>query len=297
MTLFEINKNDENQTIFNYIKKNFKNTSLSIIYKWFRTGKVKLNDKKVKDLKTILNNGDLVRVFDTSTPVKRVVDTNSDFSKLVIIYEDENILIVDKDSNVEMHSNFNDCLDSMVRSYLISTKQYDIDSETSFVVSHIHRLDKLTQGLVIYAKNKKTLDTLLTAIQDKDLIEKYYLAKLEENTIKLGQIDGFINYDSEDKKAKFSVKEVKRYKNCSQIHKWFDEKSNILEIRLLTGRKHQIRAICEFYKCPILSDFRYGAKRTTKKSIALIAYKLKFNNFTDHLSYLNDKEFMSKKTF
>gem|GEM_PF-6688103 len=118
-----------------------------------------------------------------------------------------------------MHSLFNKNLDDMIRSYLIFHNQYDNTLENSFIISHIHRLDKLTAGLVIYAKNKISLDSLLIAIQDKEKISKKYLAKLVNNTIKTGQINGFINYDTKLKKALFSEQKIPNYKECSQIHK------------------------------------------------------------------------------
>jgi len=297
MIILKVNKNDEGQTIFNFLKKNFKSTNLSVIYKWVRKQKIKINDKKINDLKIKIVFNDEVKIYDSAEIVKRNVIKDVDFSELKIIYEDENILIVDKNFNLEMHSLFNKNLDDMIRSYLIFHNQYDNTLENSFIISHIHRLDKLTAGLVIYAKNKISLDSLLIAIQDKEKISKKYLAKLVNNTIKTGQINGFINYDTKLKKALFSEQKIPNYKECSQIHKWIDKNKNILEVQLLTGRKHQIRCIVSYFNCPINGDFRYYAKKTNNKAIALIAYKLIFSNFTDHLSYLNGREFNSKNNF
>ncbi|QEH61352.1 23S rRNA pseudouridine955/2504/2580 synthase [Spiroplasma chinense] len=297
MTILKVTHNDENQTIFNYIKKNFKQTSLSVIYKWFRTNKIKINDKRIKDQKIVLKAGDEVKVYDSASAVKRVDSTVVDFSDLKVIYEDENILIADKPANLEIHSPINENLDAKVRSYLISSKQYDPELETSFVISHVHRLDKLTSGLVIYAKNKATLDVLLEAIKNKENIEKYYMAQLEDNLVPEGLIEGYIDYNPESQLADFRLEEKKRYKECSQIHKWYDKKDNILEIQLLSGRKHQIRAIMMYYNCPIVDDFRYGGQRNQNKSIALVAYKLIFRNFSNHLEYLNDREFVSTNSF
>ncbi|QBQ07333.1 ribosomal large subunit pseudouridine synthase C [Spiroplasma gladiatoris] len=297
MTILNVNENDENQTIFNFIKKNYKTTNLSVIYKWFRTNKVKINEKKIKDQKVVLKKGDVVKIYDSANISKRLVVELVDYSNLEIIYEDQNIIIVDKPAGLEIHSPINISLDQIVRSYLIDTKQYDVDLENSFVISHVHRLDKLTKGLVIYAKNKASLNTLLTAIKNKDMIKKFYKAKLESNKINLGLIQGYINYDSEIQKANFILNNKRNYKKCSQIHKWIDKENNILEVNLLSGRKHQIRAVCEFFNASIENDFRYGAQRTSKKEISLIAYKLVFDNFSNFLSYLNGKEFYSKIDF
>ncbi|SYV96473.1 ribosomal large subunit pseudouridine synthase C, partial [Mycoplasma putrefaciens] len=79
-----------------------------------------------------------------------------------------------------MHSTYNPCLDDMVKSYLVDKKEYHPKKENSFVISHIHRLDKLTSGLVIYAKNKTSMDILTNAIKNKDQIEKYYYALVSD---------------------------------------------------------------------------------------------------------------------
>jgi len=295
MTILNVNQNDENQTIFNFLKKNFKTTKLSIIYKWFRTNKIKLNNKKVKDQKLKLKAGDEIKVYDSSQSVLRDEFVMCDFSSLDIIFEDENILIIDKNHNVEMHSQINPCLDNMVKTYLIRTKQYSPEEENSFVVSHVHRLDKLTAGLVIYAKNKKTLDVMLLAIQNKMQIQKYYQAILVNDSLPEGLVEGFILYDSEKQKSVYSEIEKPGYKSCQQISKLVDKLKYTYEIQLLSGRKHQIRAICSFFKAPIVGDFRYGAEKTGVKAIGLVASKLRFENFENDLAYLNGKEFLSKK--
>ncbi|AHI52466.1 pseudouridine synthase family protein [Spiroplasma culicicola] len=297
MTILKVNKNDENQTVFNFIKKNFKTTNLSIIYKWFRTNKIKINDKRIKDQKIILKFGDEIKVYDSASAVKRQNNHIVDYSLLKVVYEDDNILIADKPSGLEIHSPINENLDEMVRSYLIEKKEYNIENENSFVISHVHRIDKLTRGLVIYAKNKMSLDILLTSIQEKDEISKFYLAKLVNNDLPEGLVNGWIRYDSEKQVAVFREIQKNSYKESNQINQIVDEQNNIYSIQLLSGRKHQIRSICSFYKAPIVGDFRYGAPRNGSKQIELIAYKLIFNNLQGQLSYLNNQEFISNYKF
>ncbi|WP_339021094.1 RluA family pseudouridine synthase [Spiroplasma endosymbiont of Atherix ibis] len=297
MTIIKANQNDVDQTIFNFIKKNFKSTNLSIIYKWFRKGKIKINDVKVKDSKIKIKLDDEVKIYDSSQTKKRDQFIEVDFSNLEIIYEDENILIVDKQPNLEVHSPININLDQMVKSYLKSKGDYNPEQENSFVISHVHRIDKLTKGLVIYSKNKITLDTLLKELNNKNNITKLYLAKTENNNLQVGSIKGYIKYDNDNQKAKFRVEKFNNAKKVEQINTLIDEQKNIYEIQILTGRKHQIRAVCNFYKSPICKDFRYGAKRSELKEIDLIAYKIIFKNFDGHLAYLNDNEYKSKYNF
>lgn len=292
MIKFQINNNDEGQKIFAFIKKTFKSTSLSIIYKWFRIGKIKVNGKKIKDRNFILKFGDEVIVYDNSSVSTKREWIKCDYSSLRIVYEDNNILIADKNFNVEIHSDFNISLDNMVRSYLYDKKEFIPEDENSFLISHVHRLDKLTSGLVIYAKNKKTLDFFLLAIKNKENITKKYIAKLSSDLTEEGLIKGYIFYDNETQKSIFTDDYKKGFKECSLKIKKLN--NDLAEITLFTGRKHQIRATLEFLNCPILNDFRYnGRKINSERMIFLNANSLEFNNFSGDFEYLNGKKIVS----
>jgi len=292
MTKIEIKTNDVGQKIFTFIKKMFRDTSLSIIYKWFRLGKIKVNNKKIKTRDYILQEGDVVLVFDSTSTVLKREWQKVNFDSLDIVYEDENILIVDKDSNVEIHSEFNVCLDNMVRSYLSS--KGEMSDENSFIVSHVHRLDKLTSGLVIYAKNKQSLDYFLSVITSKNKVRKTYVAKIEGTLKRNGIVSGFIDYNPVTQKANFKFQEFRGAKQA--ILDIVNIENNIATIDLVTGKKHQIRATLEYLNAPIVNDFRYGAKRRGDlKAILLNAHMLTFNELSEPFSYLNGQVFESKK--
>ncbi|UWD35189.1 RluA family pseudouridine synthase [Mycoplasma cottewii] len=297
MTKFCINKNDENQTLFKFLKKTYSTTPISVIYKWLRKGDIKVNSKRIKDKHFILKSNDIVEVYDSNKPVIRDNFNYIKDVKLDICYEDDNLIIVNKDANLEMHSTYNICLDDMIKSYLVDKNQYDPLNENSFVISHVHRLDKLTSGLVIYAKNKQSSEILMNAIQNKDKIEKYYLALTSndwtlDNTVVL---EGWINYDSEIKKSIFSTEMIDNYKYCKTEFNMI--KKNLILVKLITGRKHQIRSMLSYLKNPILNDFRYGGRKINdEKIIYLSASKLVFHNLEKPLDYLNEKiiEFIPK---
>ncbi|AKX33770.1 ribosomal large subunit pseudouridine synthase C [Spiroplasma litorale] len=299
MKNFTINNNDANQTLIKFIKKMYKNTNLSIIQKWFRKGKIKVNSKRTKDPKYLLMLNDFIEVYDNENPVQRLIQQEVDFSNLKILYEDENIIVIDKDQGVEVHSPVAISLDSMVRSYLISKNDYDPELENSFVVSHVHRIDKLTKGIVIYAKNKSTLTYFVNNINNKNKIKKIYLAKTEQNNLPTGQIKGFIYYDNDNKKSFFNIKETKNFNNktIEQFVENIDDSQNIYKIQIETGRKHQIRAFCEYYKSPVINDFKYGAKSQKDWGFGLISYEVSFNDFEEHLTYLNGITITSKLSF
>lgn len=293
MTQIKIRDNDANQTIFNFIKKHYKETKLSIIYKWFRTGKIKINGKKVKDQKVYLLPGDEVMVYDLTKPVIRDQFRLNNYHLLSVVFEDDNILIADKPANLEVHSPTNENLDDMVKSYLFDAGEYDPENENSFVVSHVHRLDKLTSGLVIYAKNKSALTFMTHAIQTKEMIVKKYLARVNKEYTGPKLAEGYIWYDEKEQKSIFTLNNKNAFKECSMTVEII--KKDLLEITLNTGRKHQIRSILSYYGSPIQNDYRYNGKKVNnEREISLLAYKLIFQNITGEFEYLNGKEIQSR---
>ncbi|WP_338970113.1 RluA family pseudouridine synthase [Spiroplasma endosymbiont of Labia minor] len=300
MTKIIVSKNDEGQSLFKFIKKCFSTTSLSVIYKWFRTNKIKVNSKKINNdsHKLLLKEGDVVMVFDYNNKEIRDKKINYDgnIPDIKIMYEDENILIIDKPENIEVHSPINLSLDLMVKNYLKNTNQYNPLMENSFVVSHVHRLDKLTRGLIIYAKNAISLTILNKIINDKDKIVKTYSAVVEGNIFKKQIINGWIYYDEHSQKAIFDEKQDMHRKAKTAIllldPQMVRNNKTFISIALNTGRKHQIRATMDYLKHPILNDFRYGAKKiNNEKMIFLFATELNFIELPEPLNYLNGKKF------
>ncbi|AKU79353.1 pseudouridine synthase [Spiroplasma turonicum] len=299
MAKFNANINDANQTLLKFVKKVYKNTNLSIIYKWFRKGKIKVNDKKIKDLKYIVKENDIIDIYDKDKPIQRDSFIPIDYSSLNVLYEDENVLIVDKDQNIEIHSPVNICLDMLVKSYLFSKNNYIPDNENSYVVSHVHRIDKLTRGIVIYAKNKMAHTQLIESINDKSKIKKLYLVKTNTSNIPTGLLSGFLTYDNFNKRSFFSETNINpnKYKKVQQINQLINNEEFIYEVQILTGRKHQIRAIFSFYNSPIFNDLRYGARKQKEDFFGLIAYKVEFNNLQGNLKNLNGLIIESNFTF
>ncbi|AUF83809.1 RluA family pseudouridine synthase [Mesoplasma syrphidae] len=292
MTKFTVNKNDSQQTLFKFVKKSYSTTPLSVIYKWFRKGDVKLNGKRIKDQKYLIHENDIIEVYDTNKPAVRDEFKYVEWQGMMVAYEDENIIIINKEANIEMHSPINVSLDDMVKSYLYDHEEYDPEQENSFVVSHVHRLDKLTSGLVMYAKNKVALDILLTAVQNKNDIEKYYIAKVSNHFKKSFTAKGWIWYDQDQQISIFSEEEKPGYKYCETKFEVVLEQDefNVIEAQLLTGRKHQIRATLAYYGYPIVNDYRYkGIKINSERMIFLSASKLVFKKLPEPLAYLNEE--------
>ncbi|ATG97613.1 pseudouridine synthase [Mesoplasma lactucae] len=299
MKTYIVKDNDANQSVFKFLKKMYSTTPLSVIYKWFRKKDIKLNGKRISDQKIVLKAGDEVVVYDNNDPVMRDKFEKVNYDLLDVVYEDENILVANKPANIEMHSEFNISLDNMVKSYLIDKKEYNPEDSQSFVVSHVHRLDKLTQGLVIYAKNKPSLDELLDAIKTK--IDKKYVLRTRVGFPKDLVAKGFIYYDQDEQLSIYTNhKNDRRAKECETDFKVLSENKDfsLVEATLKTGRKHQIRASVSYFNFPIINDFRYGGmKINNEKMIFLKAYKIIFHNLNAPLQYLNETIIEISKDF
>lgn len=286
-----INENDAYQTILKFIRKTFKTMPLTLIYKLFRLKKVMVNDQIIIDKKYMLNVNDVVVINDNSVNIK--VNHSSLFLskiKLNIIYEDDYILIVDKPHNIVVHHPSGDCLDKAIRKYLGRQKGY------SFTISHVHRLDKLTRGLIIYAKKKIALNVLHKLWNSESIIKKYYA--LLETKAKLPElVSGYLWYDELKMKMVFNFQDLSINNNSKPTITKFNflkyyEDYSWYEIQLLTGRKHQIRASCEFLKASIVGDRKYHSNLLLENKIMLFAYKIKFDNLIYPLDYLNGSEFI-----
>ncbi len=294
MVELKVKKNDDGQSIISFLKKmiSYKKERVNL-YKLIRTKKIKVNNQLVKDTSFVIFENDIITIYyDVKIMEKhdRLMYTNA---KIQVVYEDENLLVVIKDHNILVHNAYGDSLDNMVQNYLVDKNEYNFSNEQTFVISHVHRIDKLTKGLVMYGKNRKIQQYLLNKISQNEFIEKVYLLECEGLVSFTDlELSGFLEHSEPLKKMIFSTEPHEDAKSSITIFKLIEkrEKTSILEARLVTGRKNQIRASLEYLKHPIVNDYKYGARKINhEKMIYLYAYKLQFNNFSDDFKYLNGK--------
>ena len=158
-------------------------------------------------------------------------------------------------------------------------------------------MDKLTKGLVVYPKNKASKKILHNSFSNKNIIKKKYLAFCENKKKILipHSVSGFIYKDENNKRMNFQSFDNGdlKMKSCSIDIEEIASKYNfsLLEINLITGRKHQIRSILSFLNIPIVGDKKYGSNFDLKNKIKLFGYKIEFVNLPAHLCYLNGKVF------
>ena len=304
-----IGPNDSGQRLDKFITKTL-DLPMSLLYKSIRLKKIKVNRKRAEN-NTILHEGDTIQCFLAEEFFEKKADEHSFESinvHLDIIYEDENIMLLNKRPGVSVHEDENGSTNTLIthiQAYLYQKGEYRPEQEQSFAPALCNRIDRNTGGIVIAAKNAEALRVMNEKIKYRE-IDKFYLAavhgvpKPESATIK-----GYLLKD--DKKNIVRVYEKNPPRGAKEIitkYKVVAKKSDsaLIEVELLTGRTHQIRAHMAHIGHPLIGDGKYGVNKNDKakgyKYQALYSYKLRFSFDTTNptvLDYLNGKEFKIPK--
>ena len=262
-----INKNDEGRRLDRFLKIYFEKAPLSFIYKNLRKKNIKVNGKKAKP-EDILSDGDEIKLFlaeETIEKFKKDVRKSKNSKLPDILYEDDDIILVKKPINMLTHNDSkgyqDNALDRMV-DYLIAKGDYNPRLEKSFRPAFVNRLDRNTSGILIGAKNLKSLQDLNKAIKNRE-IKKLYV------TLVAGEVTKDFDVDINLKKTGNNVmKKTSRDEGKRALTKFRVLKSNkdysLLSVNLITGRTHQIRASLKEEGLAIVGDRKYGDPRTNK---------------------------------
>lgn len=262
-----INKNDEGRRLDRFLKIYFEKAPLSFIYKNLRKKNIKVNGKKAKP-EDILSDGDEIKLFlaeETIEKFKKDIRKSKNSKLPDILYEDDDIILVKKPINMLTHNDSkgyqDNALDRMV-DYLIAKGDYNPRLEKSFRPAFVNRLDRNTSGILIGAKNLKSLQDLNKAIKNRE-IKKLYV------TLVAGEVKKDFDVDINLKKTGNNVmKKASRDEGKRALTKFRVLKSNkdysLLSVNLITGRTHQIRASLKEEGLAIVGDRKYGDPRTNK---------------------------------
>ncbi|MBQ1405255.1 MAG: RluA family pseudouridine synthase [Oscillospiraceae bacterium] len=299
-----VTKNDAGQRLDRFLAKAVPLLPASLCQKYIRLKRIKVDGKRA-DRDTRLVEGSVIQLyindefFDTPKPENAYLTVSA--PKLNLVYEDDNLLLVDKKPGQAVHphdgAEYGKTLIDHIQAYLYAKGEWRPREEHAFAPALCNRIDRNTGGIVIAAKNAEALRILNQKIKDRELEKRYLCVVHGRPKPAAGRLEGWIFKDAVQNRvyvtqkfqpgAKSAVTEYRTLKSQNGL--------SLVECELITGRTHQIRAMMAAAGTPLLGDGKYGKldKQYDRKFQALYSYRLKFTFTTDAgiLQYLDGREF------
>ena len=304
MKEFQITKNDAGQRLDRFLAKTVPLLPASLAQKYIRLKRIKVDGKRA-ERDTRLVEGNVVQCyvndefFDTSKPENAYLTVTA--PKLHIVYEDENLLLVDKKPGQAVHphegAEYGRTLIDHIQAYLYAKGEWRPREEHAFAPALCNRIDRNTGGIVIAAKTAEALRILNQKIKDRELEKRYLCIVHGRPKPPEGRLEGYLFKDAKQNRVYITERPQPGSKTAVTLYRTLETREglSLVECELITGRTHQIRAMMAAAGTPLLGDGKYGKldKRYDRKYQALYSYKLKFAFTTDAgcLAYLNGREF------
>ena len=305
MREFTIGKNDAGQRLDRFVAKNLPLLPPALLQKYIRLKRIKVNGKGSKrDVR--LETGDILQLYINDEFFDKPNEENLFLTvfkpQLNIVYEDDNLLLVDKRPGLSVHADETEKVNTLInhiQAYLYQKREWNPKWENAFAPALCNRIDRNTGGIVIAAKNAEALRIINEKIRAHELEKSYLCITVGRPKRPEGKIEGFLLKDEAKKEVRFFHKPVPGGKTAVTLYKTLESRNglSLVECRLLTGRTHQIRVSMAEIGCPLLGDGKYGKgnvnRRYHETRQALYSYKLRFDFPTDAgtLNYLKGKEF------
>ena len=304
MKEFTIGPNDAGQRLDRFLAKAVPLLPASLAQKYIRLKRIKCNGGRAQR-DTRLQAGDVLQLYINDEFFDKPREDNAYLTvavpKLNIVYEDDQILLVDKRPGLAVHphdgAEYGRTLIDHIQSYLYQKREWRPREENAITPSLCNRIDRNTGGIVIAAKTAEALRIMNQKIKDREL-DKRYLAIVEGvPKPKEGSLKGYLFKDAKKNRVFVTDTPQAGAKSCQTNYRVLSSAGglSLVECELITGRTHQIRAQFAHAGHPLLGDGKYGKldKRFDRSYQALYSYKLTFTFTTDAgvLAHLDGKSF------
>ena len=300
-----IGNNDAGQRLDRFLSKAMPLLPQALLQKYIRIKRVKCNGQRCQRDQR-LQAGDVLQLYINDEFFEQPREDNLFLTlfqpKLEIVYEDENLMLLDKRPGLVVHADETEkvyTLINHIQAYLYQKREWNPRWENAFTPALCNRIDRNTGGIVIAAKNAETLRVLNDKIRDREITKKYLCVTLGEMRPPEGRLECFLLKDEAKNQVKVYHRPVPGGKTAVTLYKTLQKRGelSLVEVELLTGRTHQIRASFADAGHPLLGDGKYGRgdvnRRYGETRQALYSFYRRFDFPTDAgiLEYLRGKEF------
>ena len=300
-----IGKNDAGQRLDRFLSKALPLLPPALAQKYIRIKRVKVNGGRAQRDQR-LSAGDVLQLYINDEFFDKPSEENLFLTlfkpHLTVVYEDEHLLLADKPQGMVVHADETEKVNTLInhiQAYLYQKREWNPKWENAFTPALCNRIDRNTGGIVIAAKNAEALRILNDKIRDREIAKYYLCTALGRVEPPKGRIECFLRKDQKSNTVRVYHRPVPEGRSAVTLYETLQTRGelSLLEVELLTGRTHQIRASMADLGHPLLGDGKYGVGSVNRKygetQQALYSYRLRFDFPTDAgiLEYLRGREF------